>query len=153
MLNYNLSDSAIFPQCFSKKYYLAHVLYGSSWVYRSLRNDWCYIFLPIWCLNTTGYHAFIHFFRSSTWSLDKIAEYWNRFVLSQNETVKSSGRVVLQADNTYVPEDGRQNALCCHLASTFRETQPTALRTRGFILILRLTMKPGTKPRLPWDGR
>ncbi len=40
-----LSDSAIFPQCFFKKYYLAHVLYGSSWGYRGLRNAWCYIFL------------------------------------------------------------------------------------------------------------
>ena len=44
-------------------------------------------FCRFWGLNTTDYHAFIHFFRASTWSLDKVTEYWNRFVLSQNETV------------------------------------------------------------------
>jgi len=29
-------------------------------------------FCRFWGLNTTGYHAFIHFFRASTWSLDKV---------------------------------------------------------------------------------
>ncbi len=87
-------------------------------------------FCRFWCLNTTGYYAFLHFFRSSTWSLDKVTEYWNRFVLSQNETVKSNGRVVLQADHTYVPEDGRQMP-CVATLHQHSETQSKPSYFRG----------------------
>ena len=87
-------------------------------------------FCRFWGLNTTGYHGFIHFFRASTWSLDKVTEYWNRFVLSQNETVKSNGRVVLQGDHTYVPKDGRQMP-CVATLHQHSETQSKPSYFRG----------------------
>lgn len=87
-------------------------------------------FCRFWGLNTTGYHAFIHFFRASTWSLDKVTEYWNRFVLSQNETVKSNGRVILQGDHTYVPKDGRQMP-CVATLHQHSETQSKPSYFRG----------------------
>ncbi len=87
-------------------------------------------FCRFWGLNTTGYHAFIHFFRASTGSLDKVTEYWNRFVLSQNETVKSNGRVVLQGDHTYVPKDGRQMP-CVATLHQHSETQSKPSYFRG----------------------
>jgi len=60
-------------------------------------------FCRFWALETAGYNAFLHFFRVSAWSLDKVVACWWTFVLSQNETV--TGRA--------------PNALCCHHAPAF----------------------------------
>ena len=65
-------------------------------------------FCRFWCLDATGYNAFIHFFRVSEWSLDQVIVFWSRFILSQNETVSSHGRAVLLGDHTCVPKDGRR---------------------------------------------
>ena len=65
-------------------------------------------FCRFWSLDSAGYNAFIHFFRVSGWSLNKVIELWSGFILSQNETVKSDGRVVLLGDHTNAAKDGRQ---------------------------------------------
>ena len=65
-------------------------------------------FCRFWCLDAAGYNAFLHFFRTSKWSLNKIVVLWATFVLSQNETVKINDRAILLGDHTCVPKDGRQ---------------------------------------------
>jgi hypothetical protein len=65
-------------------------------------------FCRFWSLDTGGYHALLHFFRSSAWSLDALIVYWTTFVLSQNETVRIQERAVLLGDHTSVPKDGRR---------------------------------------------
>lgn len=87
-------------------------------------------FCRFWGLNTGGYHAFIHFFRVSTWSLDKVTEYWTTFLLSQNETVKSDGRAVLLGDHTYVPKNGRHMP-CVVSLHQHSETQTKPSYFRG----------------------
>jgi hypothetical protein len=87
-------------------------------------------FCRFWGLNTAGYHAFLHFFRVSTWSLDKVMECWWSFVLSQNETVESHGRAVLLGDHTNVPKDGRRMP-CVVTMHQHSETQSKPSYFRG----------------------
>lgn len=87
-------------------------------------------FCRFWGLNTAGYHSFLHFFRVSTWSLERVMEYWWRYVLSQNETVESNGRVVLLGDHTNVPKDGRQMP-CVVTMHQHSETQSKPSYFRG----------------------
>lgn len=61
-----------------------------------------------WGLDTPGYHSLLHFFRSQAWSLQALISQWFSFVLSQQETVVSQGRMVLLGDHTYVPKDARR---------------------------------------------
>lgn len=65
-------------------------------------------FCRFWGLGESGYHCFLHFFRSSAWSVDVLVSYWTTFVLSQNVTVQAEGRAVLLGDHTYAPKDGRR---------------------------------------------
>ena len=81
-------------------------------------------------LNTAGYNSFLHFFRASTWSLDKVVKFWWTFVLSQNETVVSHGRAVLLGDHTCVPKDGRQMP-CVVTMHQHSETQSKPSYFRG----------------------
>ena len=65
-------------------------------------------FCRFWGLGPSGYHMFLHFFRRSSWPLNVLTESWWTFVLSQNQAVHSSGRVVLFGDHTNVAKDGRR---------------------------------------------
>jgi hypothetical protein len=55
-----------------------------------------------------GYHALLHFFRSSAWSLSAMLMCWSAFVFSQNLTVTVNGRAVFLGDHIYIPKDGRR---------------------------------------------
>jgi len=87
-------------------------------------------FCRFWALETAGYNAFLHFFRVSAWSLDKVVACWWTFVLSQNETVTSNGRAVLLGDHTSVPKDGRQMP-CVVTMHQHSETQSKPSYFRG----------------------
>ena len=65
-------------------------------------------FCCFWHLQTPGYLALLHLFRSSAWNLKDLLNYWENFVLSQNQTIKVNGRAVLIGDHTIVPKDGRR---------------------------------------------
>ena len=61
-----------------------------------------------WHLDTSGYLAFLHCFRSSAWSLTGLLSCWWAFVLSQQQTVIVEGQAVLIGDHTMVAKDGRR---------------------------------------------
>jgi hypothetical protein len=65
-------------------------------------------FCRFWGLGESGYHTFLHFFRSSAWSSNMLICQWTAFVLAQNETVIAGGRAAVLGDHTYVPKDGRR---------------------------------------------
>jgi len=67
-------------------------------------SSWC----RFWHLETPGYLALLHFFRSSAWSLTGLLSCWGAFVLSQQQTVTVDGRAVLLGDHTMVSKDGRR---------------------------------------------
>lgn len=61
-----------------------------------------------WHLETPGYLALLHLFRSSAWSLTGLLSCWWAFVLSQQQTVMVEGQAVLIGDHTMVAKDGRR---------------------------------------------
>ena len=61
-----------------------------------------------WHLDTPGYLALLHFFRSSAWSLTGLLSCWWTWVLSQQQTVMVEGQVVLIGDHTMTAKDGRR---------------------------------------------
>jgi len=61
-----------------------------------------------WHLDTPGYLALLHFFRSSAWSLTGLLSCWWAFVWSQQQTVIVEGQAVLIGDHTLVAKDGRR---------------------------------------------
>jgi hypothetical protein len=61
-----------------------------------------------WHLDTPGYLALLHFFRSSAWSLTGLLSCWWAFVWSQQQTVMVEGQAVLIGDHTLVAKDGRR---------------------------------------------
>ena len=63
-------------------------------------------FCRFWMIETEGYFAFLHFFRSSAGSLEELLQQWFLFVLSQQQALSSQGRFVLFGDHTDVPKDG-----------------------------------------------
>ena len=63
-------------------------------------------FCRFWLLETEGYLALLHFFRSEAWSLEELLRHWFLFVISQQQAVASQGRLVLFGDHTDVPKDG-----------------------------------------------
>jgi len=65
-------------------------------------------FCRFWGLSESGYHMFLHFFKSAAWSLSGIVTCWGNFIVSQNKLIKIDQRVLLQGDHTYVPKDGRR---------------------------------------------
>ncbi len=64
-------------------------------------------FCRFWHLETPGYLALLHFFRSSAWSLTGLLSCWWTFVLSQQHTVRVEGQAVLIGDHTMTAKDGR----------------------------------------------
>jgi hypothetical protein len=67
-------------------------------------SSWC----RFWHLETPGYLALLHFFRSSAWSLTRLLSCWGAFVLAQKQTVTVDGRAVLLGDHTMTAKDGRR---------------------------------------------
>ena len=67
-------------------------------------SSWC----RFWHLETPGYLALLHFFRSSAWSLPGLLSCWGAFVLSQQHIVTVDGRAVLLGDHTMTAKDGRR---------------------------------------------
>ncbi len=65
-------------------------------------------FCRVWHLQTPGYLALLHLFRSSAWSLTELRYCWGAFVLSQHQTVTVDGRAVLLGDHTTAAKDGRR---------------------------------------------
>jgi len=61
-----------------------------------------------WHLETPGYLALLHLFRSSAWSLTGLLSCWGTFVLSQQQTVMVEGQAVLLGDHTMTAKDGRR---------------------------------------------
>ena len=61
-----------------------------------------------WHLETPGYLALLHLFRSSAWSLTGLLSCWWAFVLSQQQTVMVEGQAVLIGDHTMTAKDGRR---------------------------------------------
>lgn len=62
----------------------------------------------VWNLQTSGYVALLHFFRSSAWSLTGLLSCWGAFVLRQQQTATVEGRAVLLGDHTMTSKDGRR---------------------------------------------
>jgi len=83
-----------------------------------------------WGLGENEYHSFLHFFRSSAWSLSTILQQWSSFVLSQNVAVTAGGRTVILGDHTLVAKDGRRmpGVVTLHQKS---ETQTKPSHFRG----------------------
>jgi hypothetical protein len=67
-------------------------------------SSWC----RFWHLQTPGYLALLHFFRSSAWSLTGVLSCWGTFVLSPQQTMTVDGRVVLLGEHTMTAKDGRR---------------------------------------------
>jgi hypothetical protein len=65
-------------------------------------------FCRFWHLQTPGYLALLHLFRSSAWTLTGLVDNWGAFVLGQRQTVTVDGRAVLLGDHTMIPKDGRR---------------------------------------------
>src|SRR6266436_8771999 len=61
-----------------------------------------------WHLETSGYLALLHLFRSSAWSLTELLSCWWSLVLSQQQTVMVEGHAVLIGDHTMTAKDGRR---------------------------------------------
>src|SRR5712692_4195298 len=61
-----------------------------------------------WHLETPGYLALRHLFRSSAWSLTGLLSCWWALVLSQQQTVMVEGQAVLIGDHTMTAKDGRR---------------------------------------------
>jgi hypothetical protein len=61
-----------------------------------------------WGLDVLGYHSLLQFFRSTAWTVEGLVGHWSAFVLSQQVVVVAATRLVLIADHTYVPKDGRR---------------------------------------------
>src|SRR6266436_3905903 len=61
-----------------------------------------------WHLETSGYLALLHLFRSSAWSLTELLSCWWSLVLSQQQTVMVEGQAVLIGDHTMTATDGRR---------------------------------------------
>jgi len=61
-----------------------------------------------WHLETSGYLALLHLFRSSAWSLTELLSCWWSLVLSQQQTVMVEGQAVLIGDHTMTAKDGRR---------------------------------------------
>ncbi len=65
-------------------------------------------FCRFWLIDNQGYHTLLRFFRSSAWELSGLLEHWAVFVVYQQQTICSQGRVVTLGDHTYVPKEGRR---------------------------------------------
>ena len=65
-------------------------------------------FCRFWLLETEGYSALLHFFRSEAWSLETLLSHGFGFVVSQQQALVSPGRFVLLGDHPPVPKDGRR---------------------------------------------
>ena len=65
-------------------------------------------FCRLWGLQTPGYLALLHLFRSSAWSLTELLSCWGAFVLCQQQAVTVGGRAVLLGDHTMAAKDGRR---------------------------------------------
>lgn len=65
-------------------------------------------FCRYWGLGEKGYHAIVHFFHCSAWTLDMLLVQWSTFVLTQSVAVNVGGRAVVLGDHTLVAKDGRQ---------------------------------------------
>lgn len=65
-------------------------------------------FCRFWRLQTPGYLALLHLFRSSAWTLTGLLHCWGAFTLSQHQTITVDGRAVLLGDHTMTSKDGRR---------------------------------------------
>lgn len=130
MLSYTYQSLMYFRKTFSRRatwliFCMAILGFMGSHEMRGVTS-----FCRFWGLGTPGYHMFLHFFRVSTWSLDALIACWSTFVLSQDETVLSHGRVALFGDHTCVPKDGRRMP-CVVTMHQHSETQSKPSYFRG----------------------
>jgi hypothetical protein len=56
-------------------------------------------------MDNQGYYKLLGLFRSSAWELKGLLEYWFVFVVHQQQSIFSQGRLVTLGDHTYVPKE------------------------------------------------
>ncbi len=83
-----------------------------------------------WLGDDRVYHRLLHFFRSTAYGYGELLEAWQRYVLSQEVTVKVEGRCVLLGDHTHVVKDGGRMPGVVSLRET-SETQHKPSYFRG----------------------
>lgn len=59
-------------------------------------------------LAPAGYPALLHFFHSTAWSVEGLMAYWWQWLARENVAFRVGGRIVLLADHTKTPKDGRR---------------------------------------------
>jgi hypothetical protein len=59
-------------------------------------------------LAPTTYPALLHFFHSTAWSVEELMVYWWQWLTRENVAFRVGGRIVLLADHTKTPKDGRR---------------------------------------------
>ncbi len=87
-------------------------------------------FCRFWGVGANQYYAFLHFFRSTAYSLDQFVLYWESFVLRQEQTVFLNERALLLGDHFYTPKDGRRMPAVVTMRQ-HSQTQSKPSRFRG----------------------
>src|SRR3990167_911756 len=61
-----------------------------------------------WHMNEQGYLSLLHFFRASSWNHLTLMNHWTRYVIQKGPVLNNKGRLLMLADHTYQPKDGRR---------------------------------------------
>jgi hypothetical protein len=59
-------------------------------------------------LGPESYNSLLNFFRSSAWQVGGLTQRWREWLMQQEVEYRANGRVVLMADHTKAPKDGRK---------------------------------------------
>jgi hypothetical protein len=59
-------------------------------------------------LSPECYNGLLNFFRSSAWDVSGLMRRWRKWLLQQQVEYRANGRLVLMADHTKAPKDGRK---------------------------------------------
>jgi len=79
-------------------------------------------------LNPECYNSLLNFFRSSAWQLDGLMPLWQQWLVRQEVAYRANGRLVLLADHTKTPKDGRK----IPAVSTLHQDSETASKPSFF---------------------
>jgi hypothetical protein len=108
MLTYMYHTLGSFRSVFSRHHTWLLFVMGVLGFIGATHIDGVSSFCRVWSLQTPGYLALLHLFRSSAWSLTELLSCWGAFVLRQHHTVTVDGRAVLLGDHTMTAKDGRR---------------------------------------------
>ncbi len=102
----------------------------------SYRIDGVSSFCRFWMLDSSGYHALLHFFHSQSYQLSGLVTCWGDFVLKQNLHLQLGGFNILLGDHIYIPKDGRRMpGVCTHHQDSETQTKPAYFRGHRFSAI------------------